>query len=47
MKFNLQQFYKFCAELKIETKEAGLQKMGKLLGTQTYTMSEIAKGLRQ
>ena len=45
MKFNLQQFYKFCAELKIETKEAGLQKMGKLLGTQTYTMSEIAKGL--
>ena len=22
MKFNLQQFYKFCAELKIETKEA-------------------------
>jgi len=42
MKFNLQQFYKFCAELKIETKEAGLQKMGKLLGTQTYTMSEMA-----
>ena len=27
MNFNLQQFYKFCAELKIETKEEGLKKM--------------------
>jgi hypothetical protein len=44
MNFNLSQFYKFCAELKIETKEEGLKKMGKLLGTQTYVMSEIQKG---
>jgi len=43
--FNLQHFYKFCSELKIETKEEGLKKMGTLLGTQTYTMGEIAKGL--
>jgi Terminase RNaseH-like domain len=45
MKFNLQQFYRFCSELKIETKEEGLRKMDHLLGTQTYVMDEIAKGL--
>ena len=46
MDFDLQKFYKFCAELKIETKEEGLKKMGKLLGTQTYVMEEINKGLK-
>jgi hypothetical protein len=45
MKFNIQQFYKFCSQLKIETKEQGLRKMDTLLGTQTYVMDEIAKGL--
>jgi hypothetical protein len=45
--FNLKHFYKFCSELKIETKEEGLKKMGQLLGTQTYTMGEIAKGLEE
>ena len=45
MNFDLAKFYKFCSELKIETKEEGLKKMGKLLGTQTYVMSEIQKGL--
>ena len=45
MKFNLQQFYKFCAQLKIETKEQGLRKMDHLLGTQTYVMEEINSGL--
>ena len=45
MKFDLLKFYKFCSELKIETKEEGLKKMGNLLGTQTYVMGEIAKGL--
>ena len=45
MKFDLLKFYKFCSELKIETKEEGLKKMGNLLGTQTYVMEEIAKGL--
>ena len=45
MKFDLKQFYNFCSQLKIETKEHGLKKMDKLLGTQTYTMNEIAKGL--
>jgi len=43
--FNLQHFYKFCSELKIETKEEGLKKMGNLLGTQKYVMEEIQKGL--
>jgi hypothetical protein len=45
MNFDLKKFYKFCSELKIETKEEGLKKMGKLLGTQTYVMEEIKKGL--
>jgi hypothetical protein len=45
VKFDLQKFYKFCSELKIETKEEGLKKMGNLLGTQTYVMQEIQKGL--
>ena len=47
MDFDLAKFYKFCAELKIETKEEGLKKMGKLLGTQTYVMEEINKGLKE
>ena len=45
--FNLQQFYHFCKQLKIETKEQGLRKMDNLLGTQTYVMGEIAKGLEE
>ena len=46
MDFDLKKFYKFCSELKIETKEQGLKKMDTLLGTQTYVMDEIAKGLQ-
>jgi hypothetical protein len=45
MKFNLKQFYAFCSQLRIETKEQGLRRMDTLLGTQTYVMDEIAKGL--
>jgi len=47
MNFNLDHFYKFCSELKIETKEEGLKKMGNLLGTQKYVMQEIQKGLAE
>ena len=47
MNFNLKNFYKFCSELKIETKEEGLKKMGTLLGTQTYVMEEMKKGLEE
>lgn len=47
MKFNLQEFYHFCSQLKIETKEQGLKKMDNLLGTQTYVMNEIASGLEE
>ena len=45
MKFDLKNFYQFCSQLRIETKEQGLKRMDTLLGTQTYTMGEIAKGL--
>ena len=44
---NLKQFYNFCSQLRIETKEQGLIKMGNLLGTQKYVMDEIAKGLEE
>jgi hypothetical protein len=47
LKFNLNQFYRFCSQLKIETKEQGLRKMDNLLGTQTYVMDEIAQGLAE
>ena len=47
MKFDLKKFYKFCAELQIETKEQGLKKLGTLLGTQTYVMEEMQKGLEE
>ena len=47
MKFNLKQFYQFCAQLKIETKEQGLRNLDDLLGTQTYVMDEIASGLEE
>jgi hypothetical protein len=47
MKFNLAQFYRFCSNLKIETKEQGLRKLDNLLGTQTYVMDEISQGLNE
>ena len=47
MKFNLKQFYAFCSQLRIETKEHGLKRMDTLLGTQTYVMDEIASGLAE
>jgi len=43
--FNLQNFYHFCRQLKIETKEQGLRKLDNLMGSQTYVMNEMAKGL--
>lgn len=46
MKFDLQKFYRFCSQLRIEAKEKGLIRMDHLLGTQTYVMQEIAKGLQ-
>jgi hypothetical protein len=47
VKFDLQKFYQFCSQLQIETKEKGLQRLDKLLGTQTYVMNEIARGLEE
>ena len=47
MNFDKKGFYKFCSALQIETKEQGLKKMGTLLGSQTYVMDEITKGLAE
>lgn len=44
--FDLQQFYRFCRQLKIESKERGMITLGDtLLGSQTYVMDEVGKGL--
>ena len=46
MKFDTQKFYQFCRHLKIESKEQGMITLGQtLLGTQTYVIDEVAKGL--
>jgi hypothetical protein len=45
--FDLQAFYRFCSQLKIETKEHGLQRLAKPLGTQRYVMEEVVKGLEE
>jgi len=46
VEFNQRQFYQFCQNLKIESKEQGMVVLGnQLLGTQTYVMDEVAKGL--
>ena len=46
MDFNLKNFYKFCSQLKIESKERGMITLGDtLLGSQTYVMDEVGKGL--
>lgn len=47
MSFDLKRFYHFCSQLRIESKEHGLVRMDKLLGSQTYVMDEIAKGLEE
>ena len=47
MKFDKGQFLKFCSNLKIETKEQGLMRLDKLLGTQQYVIDEIIKGLEE
>lgn len=47
MKFDKDQFLKFCSNLKIETKEQGLMRLDKLLGTQQYVIDEIIKGLEE
>lgn len=47
MSFNLKHFYEFCSQLRIESKEHGLIRLDHLLGTQTYAMNEIGKGLEE
>lgn len=47
MKFDLAKFYRFCSELRVDAKEMGVVTLDdkRLLGTQKYVMSEIARGL--
>ncbi len=46
MNFDTKKFYQFCRHLKIESKEQGMITLGQtLLGTQTYVIDEVAKGL--
>jgi hypothetical protein len=47
VKFSREKFYQFCSNLRIETKEQGLKNLNPLLGTQTYVMDEIARGLEE
>ena len=44
MNFDLTKFYKFCSELKIETKEEGLKKMGNLLGLRLMSWKSYKRG---
>jgi hypothetical protein len=46
--FDAKKFYTFCKHLKIESKEQGMITLGDtLLGTQTYVIDEVAKGLEE
>jgi hypothetical protein len=46
--FDTKKFYQFCKHLKIESKEQGMITLGEtLLGTQTYVIDEVAKGLKR
>jgi hypothetical protein len=45
--FDTKKFYQFCKHLRIESKEQGMITLGDtLLGTQTYVINEVAKGLQ-
>lgn len=47
MQFDRQNFYRFCRQLRIESKEQGMITLGeRLLGSQTYVMDEVARGLQ-
>lgn len=46
MKFPLDHFLKFCRALRVDTKEAGIVRLGDhLLGTQQWVLREIVKGI--
>jgi hypothetical protein len=47
LNFDTKKFYQFCKHLRIESKEQGMITLGDtLLGTQTYVIDEVAKGLQ-
>ncbi len=46
MKFNLDEFYAFCNDLKVDTKEKGIVSLGEvLMGTQRYFIEQVADAL--
>ena len=48
MQFDRKNFYRFCSQLRIESKEQGMITLGEtLLGTQTYVIDEVANGLEE
>src|SRR5574337_1105104 len=48
MKFDKAGFMRFCRQLRIETKEKGIVRLGSnMLGTQKYLIDEIAAGLEE
>lgn len=48
MKFDSAGFLRFCRELRVETKERGIIRLGEnMLGTQKYLIEEITRGLEQ
>lgn len=46
-KFPMRRFRQFLKELKVQTKDYGLQRMDRLLGTQEYFLAEIAAGMEK
>ena len=47
MQFPLRQFWSFCNELKIDSKEKGQTRLSSPLGTQRYVIQEISKSLAE
>lgn len=48
MKFDKEEFYRFCDALQVDTKELGIVSLGEcMMGTQKYFIEEIAEGLNR
>src|SRR5262249_58483611 len=47
VKFPRRRFMAFLKELRVQTKDYGLQRMDRLLGTQRYLLDEIEKGMEK
>ena len=46
MKFDIPEFYRFCDDLRVDTKEFGIVPLGeRLMGTQKYFIEQVADAL--